>query len=78
MTRLAGRVYSHTTIRVPGTGHADRGPFTLVLVDLNGGGRVLGRLATAPLPESAPDIGTPVTGSTGDDNVPIFRVSEEQ
>ena len=73
MTRLAGRVYSSTMIRVPGAAHADRGPFALVLVDLDDGGRVLGRLEDDALPE----IGAAVTADSDAGSVPLFRPTQE-
>jgi uncharacterized OB-fold protein len=73
VTRLAGRVYSHTRIRVPGAAHADRGPFALVLVELDDGGRVLGRLES----EAVPEIGAAVAADAEAGSVPIFRFAEE-
>lgn len=74
MSRLNGTVYSHTTIRVPGAKHADRGPFALVLVDLDDGRRVLGHLSgeEPPLP-----IGARVTTDI-DAATLTFRAIEEQ
>ncbi|MGH3494140.1 MAG: OB-fold domain-containing protein [Sciscionella sp.] len=70
---MTGRVYSHTMIRVAGVAHAGDGPFALVLVDLDGGGRVLGRVQTS----TPPDIDTSMVAAADADGVPVFEVAKE-
>jgi uncharacterized OB-fold protein len=71
MTELAGKVYSHTTIRVPGNKHINAAPFVLLIVDLDSGERVLGHFAgSAP-----PLIDARVCGNASD-TTPVFSLVE--
>jgi uncharacterized OB-fold protein len=72
MTEIRGTVYSHTTIRVPGTAQAADVPFALLLVDTDQGGRVLGRLHGQEIPA----IGTRVLAAADNSGVPFFREEE--
>jgi uncharacterized OB-fold protein len=68
-----GTVQSHTVIRVSDKAHAAMAPFTLLLVALEDGNRVLGHFHGAGVPE----IGSRVTGSAASDETIIFRALEE-
>lgn len=72
MSTLAGRVYSHTVIRVPGHVHAEAAPFVLLLVELSDGKRVLGHFSG----NEPPAIDSPVTANPSD-TIPMFRIAEE-
>ncbi|MGH3267245.1 MAG: OB-fold domain-containing protein [Trebonia sp.] len=71
MSDAHGRIYSHTTttVRLPDAEQSELA--TIVLVDLDGGRRVIGRLAEP----GAPLIGAKVTAPAGDLN--HFRPDEE-
>lgn len=68
MKGLAGRVQSHTIIRVPDKAHAAMAPFVLLLVELADGTRVLGHFNRA----EPPAIGSRVTAEQSD-QTPVFR-----
>lgn len=65
----SGIVQSHTVIRVSDKAHAAMAPFTLLLVALNDGKRVLGHFDGA----NVPAIGTSVTGSAAENETIVFR-----
>ncbi|MGH7908011.1 MAG: OB-fold domain-containing protein [Candidatus Binataceae bacterium] len=67
--QLAGSVYSHTLIRVPGRAHAHEPPFLILLVELEDGARVLGRFDGNG---EAPGIGARVAETGRKGNVPLF------
>jgi uncharacterized OB-fold protein len=73
MSSLAGEVYSHTVIRVPGNLHAGAAPFVLLLVTLDSGKRVLGHFAGA----EPPAIGARVVASASEDT-PVFQTVQER
>jgi len=60
-TEYSGRgvVYSHTTITAAPTGFEDMAPYTVVLVELEGGGRLVGWLGET-VPQEQLKIGLPV------------------
>ena len=68
---LSGIVTSHTVIRVPGKANAAAAPFVLLLVECDGGKRVLGHFAR----HEPPPIGTRVYAS-GNQPTPMFSVEE--
>jgi uncharacterized OB-fold protein len=68
-----GTVQSHTVIRVPDKAHAAMAPFTLLLVELSDGKRVLGHFHGTDLPA----IGSRVAGSAAKNATIIFRALEE-
>lgn len=72
MSRLVGRVHSHTVIRVPGNRHADAAPFVLLLVELDDGRRVLGHFAG----NEPPELGARVSADTSD-STPIFTTRKD-
>jgi uncharacterized OB-fold protein len=67
MNALVGKVQSHTVIRVPGTVHAEAAPFVLLLVEVEGGERVLGHYSGS----EPPAIGSRVTAAPSN-QTPIF------
>lgn len=71
MSDVHGRIYSHTTttVRIPDAEQSELA--TIVLVDVDGGQRVIGRLADP----GTPLIGTKVTAQADDLN--SFRSDEE-
>jgi uncharacterized OB-fold protein len=72
MKALVGKVQSHTVIRVPGNVHAEAAPFVLLLVELDGGKRVLGHYSgTEP-----PAIDTRVKANRSEKTL-IFSLAEE-
>jgi uncharacterized OB-fold protein len=73
MATLSGQVISHTVVRVPGRSHAGSAPFVLLLVEVDGGRRVLGHFAH---PEP-PAIGVRVS-APGAEGVPVFRIVQEK
>jgi uncharacterized OB-fold protein len=52
-----GTVVSYTEVRTPPPALADRGPYTVAIVELDSGARLTGRVA---VPYAETDIGTPV------------------
>jgi acetyl-CoA C-acetyltransferase len=68
-----GTVHSHTTIRVAGNAHVGEAPFVLLLVDVDGGGRRLGRYRG----QEPPPIGTRVAVVETVGDVPVYGPSEE-
>lgn len=72
MTDATGIVDSHTIIRVPDKAHAGQAPFALLLVALDGGGRVLGHFDCV----KPPAIGSRVVASITGNETPIFRLME--
>jgi uncharacterized OB-fold protein len=72
MSCIRGTVQSHTVIRVPGHSRAEAAPFVLLLVELDGGRRVLGHFAG----DEPPPIGARVSTSA-DDTTPIFSLLRE-
>ncbi len=67
MSDLAGLVRSHTVVRMPGGAHAGAAPFVLLLVELDGGRRLLGHFAG----DTPPAIGTRVAARPSG-KVPVF------
>jgi uncharacterized OB-fold protein len=72
MSSISGTVQSHTVIRVPGHAHAEAAPFVLLLVELDGGKRVLGHFAG----DEPPPIGARVLAGSAD-TTPIFSLLRE-
>jgi uncharacterized OB-fold protein len=68
-----GTVQSHTVIRVPDKAHAAMAPFTLLLVALTDGKRVLGHFHGVDVPA----IGSRVTGSAAENETIVFRALQE-
>jgi uncharacterized OB-fold protein len=73
MGTLTGHVISHTIVRVPGRIHAGSAPFVLLLVEVDGGRRLLGHFAH---PEP-PAIGARVSAPRGE-GIPVFRSLQEK
>jgi uncharacterized OB-fold protein len=65
----AGRVYSHTTIRVAGNAHAADAPFVLLLVERDDGSRTLGRYAL----QEPPAVGARVRAREAATAVTVFE-----
>jgi uncharacterized OB-fold protein len=68
---VKGTILSSTVIRVPGAAHAASAPFTLLLVEVEGGRHVLGHFEGA----IAPDIGATVIAQASEGNTLVFRSS---
>jgi len=66
---LSGTVTSHTVIRVPGKANAAAAPFVLLLVECDGGKRVLGHFAG----REPPPIGVRVHAAI-DSSTPVFSL----
>ena len=73
MSAVQGTVQSHTVIRVSDKAHAAMAPFTLLLVQLSDGKRVLGHFHGDKLPA----IGSRVTAAVAEKETLIFRALEE-
>lgn len=69
MTPARGVIYSTTMVHMAGGTHAALTPFSLVLVDLEDGARVLGQ----GRPGTVPEIGELVIAIGEQDGVPIFH-----
>jgi uncharacterized OB-fold protein len=69
---LAGKVCSHTVIRMPGKAHAGVAPFVLLLVELDDGKRLLGHFKGS----EPPRIDTRVR-SENENPTPIFTTLPE-
>jgi uncharacterized OB-fold protein len=72
MSGLKGKVYSHTVVRMPGRVQAEAVPFVLLMVELEGGRRMLAHYAGA----EPPAIGTAVMAPPTD-KVPVFSPLRE-
>lgn len=69
MSALRGTVHSHTVIRVPDKKHAAKAPFVMLLVDVEGGKRVLGHFDGG----TPPQIGSRVAADLSQQETPVFR-----
>lgn len=72
MSRLQGKVYSHTIVRMAGRVRAEAVPFVLLMVELEGGRRILAHYAGS----EPPAIGTAVIAPPTD-KVPVFSPVQE-
>jgi uncharacterized OB-fold protein len=72
MSDLRGKVYSHTVVRVPGGARAEAVPFVLLMVELEGGRRMLAHYAGKEPPAIGTRVNAPPT-----DKVPVFSPVQE-